>query len=298
MPQRPPSLRSLAAFEAAARNQSFARAAAELHLTAGAVSHAIRALEERLGDQLFERKGRGVVLTRSGQAFAARVRLGLSLITDAFGTKLQASPKPLVVSTLPSIASKILLPGLEALGTLVPGVRLDIRVSEELEQFRKGDVDLAIRFGPGHWAGLASRLVAAETLFPVCSPGLRDRLKPEHPSDILACPLIDHPSSSWKLWCDPLGLDTGSAAPWLVLDESAAVIDAACLGHGIALARGRLARRDLEEGRLVRLFDHEVRAEYGYFCVGREAVLRAPLSVIFLEWLVSEMSGVSHSETA
>jgi LysR family glycine cleavage system transcriptional activator len=294
MPQRPPALRTLAAFEAAARSQSFAKAAAELHLTPGAVSHAIRSLEERLGDRLFERKGRGVVLTRYGQAFAARVRLGLSLITDAFGANLRSSSKRLVVSTLPSIASKVLLPALETLRTIVPDIALDIRLSEDLEQFHEGDVDLAVRFGPGSWAGLGSQQIATETLFPVCSPGLREKLKLERPLDLLACPLIDHPSSSWKLWFDPVDLDFGSVAPWLMIDDAATVIDAACLGHGVALARGKLARRDIDQGRIVRLFEREVNAEYGYFCVVGHTGLRSPVSAVFTEWLALEMAGSRH----
>ncbi len=213
--------------------------------------------------------GRGVTLTRAGQAFAARVRLGLSLISEAFGPDSRGRSKRLVVSTLPSIASKILLPGLEGLRSLVPNIALEIRLTEDLEQFRNSDVDIAVRFGPGDWAGLASQHISAETLFPVCSPAFRDKHLLAHPTDLLACPLIGHPSSSWKLWFDPIGLDFKAVTPWLTLEDAGVAIDAASLGHGIALARGRLARGDLAGGRVVRLFEHEVSAEYQYSCVTR-----------------------------
>src|SRR6476620_10852798 len=108
MPVRPPSLRSIAAFEAAARHASFTKAADELNLTPGAISHAIRALEERLGQQLFLRTGRAVKLTPAGQTLAARVRLSLGLLTDAFDAVPWRSRDRLIVSTTYSIGQRIL----------------------------------------------------------------------------------------------------------------------------------------------------------------------------------------------
>lgn len=111
MPVRPPSLRAIAAFEAAARTGSFARAAEELNLTPGAVSHAIRGLEQRLGQSLFGRQGRTVRLSFAGQQFAARVRMGLALLLDAFDSDPGTSDA-LMISTTPSIARKLLVPRL------------------------------------------------------------------------------------------------------------------------------------------------------------------------------------------
>jgi len=296
VPERPPSLRSLAAFEAAARHQSFVKAATELNLTPGAVSHAIRALEDRIGDPLFERQGRGVNLTRTGRAFAARVRLGLTLISDAFGAHRGERVKRLVVSTLPSIASKILLPALDTLHSLAPGMALDLRMNEDLDRFGDSDVDVAVRFGPGQWAGLAAQHIAAETLVPVCSPALQSTLGLQQPADLLACPLIDHPSSSWKLWFDAVHVDFRSMVPWLTLDDAGAVIDAAAHGHGVALARVRLARNDLISGRVVRLFAQDVKAEYEYYCVSRPSGPKTALTRIFGDWLAAEFAG-SPAET-
>jgi LysR family transcriptional regulator, glycine cleavage system transcriptional activator len=290
VPERPPSLRSLAAFEAAARRLSFAKAAEELNLTPGAVSHAVGVLETRLGEKLFARVGRGVALTKYGQTFAARVRLGLSLITDAFSADIGEGPRSLTVSTLPSIASKVLLPGLQRIRETISGLELELRVTEDLESFAGKDVDLAVRFGPGDWAGVTSRRLAQETLFPVCSPAFLRRHKLSEPRDMQSCDLIGHPSSSWKLWLDPLGLDFKAFRPWLIVEDAAFAIDAACQSQGIALARGVLAREDLAAGRLVRLFMHEVRAEYEYACVYRSRSPKAALISRFMDWLSDEMA--------
>ncbi len=120
MPVRPPSLRSIAAFEAAARHASFTRAAAELNLTPGAISHAIKALEDRLGQRLFDRKGRGVALTSAGLTLAAKVRVSLGLLSDAFETPPSRGLDRLVVSTTGSIAQKILVPHLARLQEACP----------------------------------------------------------------------------------------------------------------------------------------------------------------------------------
>lgn len=266
MPVRPPSLRSIAAFEAAARHASFTRAAAELNLTPGAISHAIKALEQRLNQQLFTREGRSVTLTSQGQTLAARVRLSLGLLADAFDTTPWRARDRLVISTLASIAERILFPALSRLRTASPGVMLDIRCSNALADFDR-DVDLAIRFGPGGWRGLQSRLLAPETLFPVISPNYAGRPLPEDQAGLANHTLIHHPESSWRLWLDPDAPDPSRSGDAIYIDDSALALEAAAAGHGIALARGRLVERDIRSGRLLRLFDREVAAEYSYWAV-------------------------------
>ena len=165
MPVRPPSLRSIAAFEAAARHASFTKAAAELNLTPGAISHAIKALEERLGKLLFERQGRTVTLSAAGLALAVKVRVSLGLLSDAFETSPWRAQDRLVISTTGSIAQKILVPHLDALQSSCPRTLLDLRTSDDLADFDQG-IDVGIRFGPGGWRGLQSRLLGSETLFP------------------------------------------------------------------------------------------------------------------------------------
>jgi LysR family glycine cleavage system transcriptional activator len=282
MPVRPPSLRSIAAFEAAARHASFTRAAAELNLTPGAISHAIKALEQRLDQQLFTRFGRTVALTEEGLTLAARVRLSIGLLADAFDTAPWRARDRLVVSTLASIAQRILLPALDQLRDGCPGVMLDLRCSSALADFDR-EIDLAIRFGPGGWRGLQSRFLGDEILFPVVSPEYRSGVRPADQAELAAHVLIHHPESSWRLWLDPAEPDPSRSGNALYIDDSVVALEAAAAGHGIALARGRLVASDLRSGRLVRLFDRSVPAEYGYWAVWSGSSPKQPAITAFVE---------------
>jgi LysR family glycine cleavage system transcriptional activator len=289
MPVRPPSLRAIAAFEAAARSGSFARAAEELNLTPGAVSHAIRGLEARLGQKLFERQGRNVRLSFAGREFAARVRMGLALLLDAFGPDPAGTSDALTISTTPSIARKLLVPRLAAIERAFPGLRIDLKVTNALEDFASGRVDLALRFGPGEWAGLKSRILAREMLTPMCSPGYRDSNSLSGLPDLKRCRLIRHPAGSWRLWLGPLGLDESDYRSDLLIDDGATVLDAAMMGHGVALGRMILARDDTESGRLVCPLPGEVEAEYVYASAWLPNAPRRALAERFSDWFAASL---------
>ena len=295
MAVRPPSLRSIAAFEAAARHQSFTRAAAELNLTTGAISHAIKALETRLDCRLFGRTGRKVSLTPEGLSLAARIRLGLALLGDAFDVSPWLRRDRLIVSVLPSVAEKILLPRLGRLEDALPDVTLDLRCSSALADLE--EVDVAIRFGPGGWSGLESRHLADERLVPVASPDYRGGDLPRTLEALRHCRLIHHPESSWRLWLDPVGIAFGDLPSRLSIDDSALVLQAAMAGHGVALARARLAAADLAAGRLVRLFDRQVAAEYSYWAVWSGSSARRGLIHSFCDW-AAEAFGAATDEVS
>ena len=172
----------------------------------------------------------------------------------------------LVVSTTGSIAQKILVPHLARLQEACPGARLDLRTSDSLADFDEG-VDVAVRFGPGGWRGLQSRLLAGERLFPVVSPDYRGGAWPLSQEELGDHLLIHHPESSWRLWLDPAQPQPVRSGARLHLDDQVLVIEAAAAGHGIGLARERLAANDLASGRLVRILDRAVPAEYRYWAV-------------------------------
>jgi len=282
MAVRPPSLRSIAAFEAAARHASFTRAADELNLTPGAISHAIKALEQRLDQQLFTRDGRAVALTEAGRTLAARVRLSLGLLADAFDTAPWRARDRLVVSTLASIAERLFLPALPHLLAAAPGVMLDLRCTTALADLDR-DIDLAVRFGPGGWRGVQTRFLGDETLFPVVSPAYNGGQWPSDQAELADHVLIHHPESSWRLWLDPTAPDPSRSGNALYIDDSALAVEAAAAGHGIALARGRLVFDDLRNGRLVRLFEREVPAEYSYWAVWNPSSTKLPVVLPFIE---------------
>src|ERR1700722_19144849 len=170
---RLPSLNGLRAFEADARHLSFTNAAAELNVTQTAISHQIRRLEEELGIRLFVRQNRALALTAEAKDYLPGVRAAfndLRLATDRLLRK--DNEHVLTVSTLASFAAKWLLPRLSSFQEEHPESDVHIPSSTSLIDFRRDDVDAAIRYGRGHWVGLRADWLTADELFPVCSPAL------------------------------------------------------------------------------------------------------------------------------
>ena len=222
-------------------------------------------------------------MTPAGRSLASRVRLSLSLLGEAFDVAPWLSRDRLIVSTLPSIAEKILLPMLGGFQRSFPELTVDLRCSDILAEL-EGEIDIAVRFGPGGWSGMQSRHLADERLFPVASPTYRDGDLPRSLEELRSCNLIRHPESSWRLWLDPVGWNFGELPSTLSIDDSVLVLEAAADGLGIALARSRLVRNDLRSGRLVRLLDHEVAAEYSYWAVWSGSSPKRGLIGSFVDW--------------
>src|SRR6184192_2026522 len=173
MPRRLPQLNALKAFEAAARSESFTRAAEELCVTQGAVSHQVKALEATLGIKLFNRERQRLVITDAGREYLNVVRDALDRIAAGTERVLQRQNSGvLTVSTSPDFAAKWLVNRLGRFSEAHPSI--DLRISATLHHvdFAREDVDLAVRHGDGSWAGLDVSRLSTEQLFPVCSPKL------------------------------------------------------------------------------------------------------------------------------
>src|SRR5215472_12939098 len=178
-----PSLNGLRAFEAAARLLSFTRAAAELNVTQTAISHLIRRLEDQLGVTLFVRGNRSLTLTREGQAYLPSVSGAFEDLRHATA-RLRRSERDglLTVSTTASLAAKWLVTRVAAFQDANPGIEVCITTSSHLVDFQRDEVDMAVRYGRGHWPGLRTDWLMAEDMFPVCSPSLLNGGRP------LRCP--------------------------------------------------------------------------------------------------------------
>ena len=171
MAQRLPPLAALRPFEAAARLESFSKAADELHLTHGAVSHQVRALEEHLGTPLFHRHGKRVTLTVPGRAFAERVRAALAEIALAADVARGGRrDNSLTISVLPSFASRWLMPRLIRFMEANPDIQVNVFATGAMANFASDGVDIGIRFGKGPWPPLVCERVLEDTVFPVASP--------------------------------------------------------------------------------------------------------------------------------
>ena len=209
MPRRLPPLNALRAFEAAARSESFTRAAEELCVTKGAVSHQVKALEASLGIKLFIRERHRLIMTEAGREYLADVRDALDQIAIATQRLVQRQASgALTVSASPDFAAKWLVHRLDRFGGAHP--EIDLRVSATMHHvdFAREEVDLAIRHGDGNWAGLGAVRLCSERLFPVCSPKLvsgRNRITKA--SDLLKFPLLRLDDwKTWSRWFDAAGV--------------------------------------------------------------------------------------------
>lgn len=291
MPRRLPPLNALKAFEAAARHESFTRAAEELCVTQGAVSHQVKALEAELGLKLFNREHQRLIITGSGRGYLEVVRDALDRIAAGTERLLQRhSAGALTVSTSPNFASKWLVHRLGRFAEAHPGI--DLRVSASLHHvdFAREDVDLAIRHGDGQASGLDVTRLCEEEIAPVCSPKLlrgRDGLR--QPTDLARHTLLHvNDRIDWVKWLDAAGVGNVDLSRGPVLNQASMALDAAVDGQGVALARTALAAWDLMAGRLVRPFKLSLAVPYAYWIVCPKATAKLPKITAFREWLLVE----------
>ncbi len=300
MNDRLPPLSALRAFEAAARQMSFSKAAEELFVTPAAISHQIHALEQELGVTLFHRLNRSVELTAS-----ARVLLpGLS---EAFAG-IRASVRrlrahndtgSLTVTASPSFAAKWLVLRLHRFQQRCAEVDVRISATDEVVDLGKGDFDVAIRYGAGHYPGLDVELLFTNEVFPACSPELLAAGPPLRiPDDLRRHALIhDHAVErdplvpTWPMWLKAAGVKDLPATAGLSFNNMSLALDAAIAGHGVVLAYSTIAAADIAAGRLVRLFSLALPDQFSYYIVTAPGALERPKVRAFRDWLREEAAG-------
>jgi LysR family glycine cleavage system transcriptional activator len=291
MSRRLPPLNALRAFEAAARHLSFTRAADELHVTQTAISHQIKALEERLAVRLFRRLPRGLLLTEEAQRYLPPVRDAFDQIaaaTEQLGAG--GSSGRLTVSVLPSFAAKWLVPRLGRFRATHPDLDLRISASSQLVDFARDDVDIAIRMGRGRYPGLRVDRLFGESMLPVCAPKLLSGAHPlRRPEDLREHVLLhDDDHTGWQLWLELSGVEGVDPTRGPIFTDSAMVVQAAAEGQGVALARRVLAAGDLAAGRLVQPFEVSLPHDLAYYLVSPEATAEQPRIKAFRAWLLAE----------
>lgn len=299
----PVHLNALRAFEASARHQSFSGAAGELHVSAAAVGQLVRQLEDSLGQPLFHRSSSGrqrLQATAVAEQALPDIRAGFERLAAGLARLQQAGRRPsLTVTCSPAFAANWLLPRIERFQAAWPEIELRLDTSLKPADFAAQGIDLGIRYGAGRWPGLHAERLLEEELFPVCAPRLlQDPQRLRRPADLLKEVLIhDHSMDGhadfpdWPRWLHevadlPFQGDVGGL---LGINNSAAVLQAACEGQGVALARSVLAREALATGRLQRLFP-ELRwaSTLAYHVVYRETQRGLPQLQAFRDWLFEE----------
>jgi LysR family glycine cleavage system transcriptional activator len=289
MDDRLPPLSALRTFEAAARHLNFSRAADELHVTHGAISHQMKALEAHLGIALFRREGRQMVLTDAGQQLHEHVHDALQRLKRGVAA-LRASQRAqiLTVTTTPSFATRWLLPRLADFQARHPEIEVNLRATQTLADFERDTIDVGVRYGPGTWPGLEAAKLLDEQVFPVCSPGFRDGKPPATVDELASLPLLRDVRQPWRDWFLAVGRDWPEPTRGPLYDDPSMMLQAAAEGLGIALARSTLARAELAAGRLVRLFPDSAAASFAYYVVHPPGARQVPKVATFCTWLAEQ----------
>jgi LysR family glycine cleavage system transcriptional activator len=293
-----PPLNALRSFDAAARHQSFTRAADELCVTQGAVSHQVKALEDELGVRLFSRARNGIVITHAGRDYLSVVREAFDRI--ALGTEQLVQRQrsgPLTVSTSPDFAAKWLVYRLGRFSAAHPEIEVNVSANMHHVDFASEEVDVAIRHGLGNWPGLDAVNLCREELFPVCSPGLVHRLGGIRGPEIIARLPLFHLNDrrDWLKWLEMAGLSGVRPLSGPVFNHASMLIDAIIVGQGIALARTTLAAADMLGGRLARLCSAALPLSNTYWIVCPKPARDLPKIVTFRQWLLAEAENDARS---
>ncbi len=285
-PARLPSLTALRAFDAVARGGGFSAAARTLNVTHAAVAQQVRALERDLGVTLLYREGRGLALTDDGATLANALRESFAQIAAAVAQITgPAQNRPLRITMTPSFASQWLMPRLRGFWAAHPDVPLTLHPDKRLIDLHREGMDLAIRFGDGHWPGLTVDLLTPAAYAVVAAPALlngRTRLTRD---DMRAMPwVIEDDWPEQTLWLRRFGIDPDGLTGLRVPTEELA-LEAARQGFGLHLELPALIEDDLARGRLVKV--HQGDAEgLGYFLVTRPGPVKPALR-LFTRWLRS-----------
>jgi LysR family transcriptional regulator, glycine cleavage system transcriptional activator len=292
-----PPLGALRAFEAAARHRSFSKAAEELFVTPAAISHQIHALEQDLGVKLFHRLSRSVALTESARVLLPGLSEGFAGIEAAVRRlKAHNDTGTLTVTASPSFAAKWLVLRLHRFQARCAEVDVRISATDEIVDLGKGDFDIAIRYGAGHYPGLEVELLFTNEVFPACSPRLLAEGAPLRTPDDLRHHALIHDRAverdplvpTWSMWLKAAGVKDVAATGGLSFNNIHLALDAAIAGHGVVLAYSTIAAADLAAGRLVRLFSLSLPDQFAYYIVTAPGALDRPKVRAFHDWLRDE----------
>jgi LysR family transcriptional regulator, glycine cleavage system transcriptional activator len=289
--RRLPPLKALPAFEISATTLSFSAAAEELHLTHGAVSRQIKALEDHLGVALFRRLNRRIELTPAGTALLPAVRQALALVeTAASDVTAQKKQGPLVVSCLAPFMMRWLIPRLYGFSAANPDIDVRLSASHMPVDFAAGGIDLAIRLGKPPWPrGVVARSFLADHVGPVLSPALLKKHRLKRPADLRHLPLLHAETRprAWPEWLVMAGLNSLDPAKGARFEHIYFLLEAAASGLGVAIGPYALVEHDLKSGRLV--------APFGFLPSGNSYHVLRPAKAAntaktsaFVAWLTSE----------
>lgn len=292
MRRKIPSTAALTVFEAAARHQSYTKAADELAVTQSAVCRQIATLEGFLGVRLFQRSRRGVALTDAGLDYAAQVRSRLDEVErDALALMARGGEGgALELGVVPTFATKWLLPRLPAFHRAHPGILVHLTSRTRPFLFDDTPFDAAIHAGPSAWPGTESRFLLAESLLPVCSPKVAGARRHFTRADWQRQTLLQQSTRpyAWREWFDACGWHVEHDLSGPRLELFSMLAEAAIQGMGVALMPPFLVQEELARGQLVAVAPKPVPSGRSYFLIYPERKAGTPALRAFAQWIQDE----------
>ncbi len=299
MRRKIPSLQALACFDAAARHESYTRAAQELALTQSAVSRQVGALEAFLGLALFRRTRHGVALTPEGADYARQIAPRLQALErdtlDAMSR--QGTAGAIALAAVPTFATRWLLPRLPDLAAQHPELRVHIETRTRPFLFADTAFDAALYSGTreqvANWAGTRATALIEEEVLPVCAPALLRGRKRLRPADLAGLPLLQQSTrpEAWRQWFEAMEVEAplSLAGPRYELYSMTAA--AAAQGLGLALVPRLLIEPELARGELVVACPQPLKSGRIYWLVRPERGEPRPALAAFAAWLQAQAAG-------
>jgi LysR family glycine cleavage system transcriptional activator len=287
-----PPLTAVRAFEAAARHQSFTKAAEELGMTQAAVSYQVKVLEDRLGKPLFVRLPKKVELSETGRRLAPAVAAAFQGLHVAFAELKESDEAVLAATVVHTFATNWLVPRLGAFQQQHPEIAVRIDLSGRNVDFTREEFDIGIRGGRGKWPGLRADQLIPIAFTPLCSPDFVTRHGPwSSPADMLKAPRLDAHDEWWRLWFQAAGIaEAPPAVPSNVsLDVQSLLGTAAIAGQGIAMLMPSFFAGDLAAARLVQPFSLMATDDTAYWLVYPETRKNVRKIRAFRDWILGEL---------
>jgi len=290
------SLRGLRTFSIAARCGSFRKAGEELFITASAVSHQIKSLEDELGELLFDRNSRELSLTETGKSLYEDVSpLIEQLDTVAASYKKGGISSSIRISVQPFFASEYFVPRLSEFAAKHPEIDIQVGTSDESAEKHPADADLSIRLFRSPPPDMPSNLLFPLRMLPAGSPDFMKSMKVKNKKIVSDFPIIVHESQpkAWADWVKASGIQIPESTKVIRLDSMIAVVRAAQRGIGAALVPVPIGQLWFDEGSIVRLFNKELVADVSYYLVTKQERSSDRSVMLLRDWIVKNFAADS-----
>jgi len=286
-----PPLAAVRAFEAAARHESFTKAAAELGMTQAAVSYQVKLLEDRVGAPLFLREARRVVLSEAGKRLAPPISEAFQRLHAAFAAMRETADSVLAVTAVHTFATNWLVPRMGAFQVAHPDIAVRLDVSSRNVDFTREEFDVGIRGGRGIWPGLKAHAVLPIRFTPLCSPDLLARYGPlESPADLARVPRLFAHDEWWEHWFKAAGIPEPPVVvpSTLAVEVQSMLGTAAAAGQGVAMLMPAFFAADIAAGRLAQPFELLATDGDSYWLVYPQEREKSPKIRAFRDWILAE----------